>query len=481
MMSGIARNLPLILAAAVVASTISGVESQECARIGRKAIACGARNGFAECCPGAKCSDDEDEKLCVVDKDYDPTADGQEDDLPEVEIAVFPPTPARAPVAVPAMKNTTEQTAATPGKNEPFSSFNGINLLRPATGGIKESGGIHSAIFGSSKRNWNMLLAPSAVEVPVDSFRLKSSPILLERDPMKFTEMPSSAPSSSPSAAPTISHAPSDLPSSSPTDYIWISEPLPAESDMDNGYFDYNPSSPYGPHRWHKVEEQTLEGEYWEEEYSKFIEPDLDKNMCDSNSRRQSPIDVRLDKVDGQCFEYHEIRHTDGAIGIDHPKVDAQILPTKLRIKYPYIVLDEDDLKNAPSWAETKIETDDIDGSKEEVLKDRVKGPSADVPKGWAYQMPVTHVDIKIPSEHYLEGVSFAMFECRQVVEIHIGPTCVLSLVRRSLNHRYHSSYMLTFLLSNLHISSLLTETIPRRVSDLSHQRYRWQAWCSRH
>ena len=111
-MSGIARNLPLILAAAVVASTISGVESQECARIGRKAIACGARNGFDECCPGAKCSDDEDEKLCVVDKDYDPTADGQEDDLPEVEIAVFPPTPARAPVAVPTMKNTTEQTGA---------------------------------------------------------------------------------------------------------------------------------------------------------------------------------------------------------------------------------------------------------------------------------------------------------------------------------------------------------------------------------
>ena len=449
MMSGIARNLPLILAAAVVASTISGVESQECARIGRKAIECGARNGFDECCPGAKCSDDEDEKVCVEDKDYDPTADGHQDDLPEVEIAVFTPTPTRAPVAVPTMemevasselvmdsddgadaqmmKNTTEQTGAT-GNNEPFSSFNNINLLRPATDGIKDSGGIHSAIFGSTKRNWNMLLAPSAVEVPVDSFRLKSSPILLERDPMKFTEMPSSAPSSSPSAAPTISHAPSDLPSSSPTDYLWVSEPLPDENDMDNGYFDYNPSSPYGPHRWHKVEEQTLEGEYWDEEYSKFIEPDLDKNMCGSNSRRQSPIDVRLDKVDGQCFEYHEIRHTDGAISVHDPKVDAQILPTKLRIKYPYIVLDEDDLKNAPSWAETKTETDDIDGTKEEVLKDRVKGPSADVPKGWAYQMPVTHVDIKIPSEHYLEGVSFV--SCLSVINW-LRDTCLVANTKK--------------------------------------------------
>lgn len=161
MMSGIARNLPLILAAAVVASTISGVESQECARIGRKAIECGARNGFDTCCPGAKCSDDEEEKLCVEDKDYDSTADGQEDNMPEVEIAVFTQSPTRAPVALPTMevsssalvmnsddgadaqmmKNATEQEAAT-GNNGPFSSFRNINLLRPATDGIKDSGGI---------------------------------------------------------------------------------------------------------------------------------------------------------------------------------------------------------------------------------------------------------------------------------------------------------------------------------------------------
>ena len=400
-MSGIARNLPLMLAAAVVISAITAVESQECARIGRKALECGSRNGAERCCPGAKCSGDDDEKVCVKDKDYDPTADN--DGLPQVEIAVF--TPTSTPTAG-VVNSVTEQEAE---GNQPFSFGNsGINLLRPATDNIKTSGGVHSAIFGSSQRNWGMLIAPSEIKLPVDIFRLKSSPILLERDPMKFTEVPSSAPSDAPSDVPSASPSdqPSDMPSSTPSDYLWVSEPLPDEDDMDNGYFDYDPSSPFGPNRWHKVDEQTLEGEYWDEEYSKFIEPDLDKNMCGSNSRRQSPIDVRLDRVDGQCFEYHEIRHTDGVISVHDPKVDAQILPTKLRIKYPYIVLDEDDVNNVPSWAETKIETDDIDGTKELVIKDRVKGPSADIPKGWAYQMPVLHVDIKIPSEHYLEGVS---------------------------------------------------------------------------
>ena len=61
-MSGIARNLPLMLAAAVATLLITAVESQECARIDRKALECGSRNGEARCCPGAKCSGDDDKK-----------------------------------------------------------------------------------------------------------------------------------------------------------------------------------------------------------------------------------------------------------------------------------------------------------------------------------------------------------------------------------------------------------------------------------
>ena len=103
-MSGIARNLPLMLAAAVVTLSITGVESQECARIDRKALECGSRNGLERCCPGAKCSDDDDEKRCVKDMDYDPTADN--DGLPQVEIAVFTPSPTEG-----VAKSVTEQEA----------------------------------------------------------------------------------------------------------------------------------------------------------------------------------------------------------------------------------------------------------------------------------------------------------------------------------------------------------------------------------
>ena len=37
-----------------------------------------------------------------------------------------------------------------------------------------------------------------------------------------------------------------------------------------------------------------------------------------------------------------------------------------------------------------------------------VEGPSADVPEGWLFQMPVVHVDVKIPSEHTMEGKRYA-------------------------------------------------------------------------
>ena len=39
---------------------------------------------------------------------------------------------------------------------------------------------------------------------------------------------------------------------------------------------------------------------------------------------------------------------------------------------------------------------------------DKIRGPSADMPKGWGHQLPVTHIDIKIPSEHTMEGRQYA-------------------------------------------------------------------------
>ena len=73
-----------------------------------------------------------------------------------------------------------------------------------------------------------------------------------------------------------------------------------------------------------------------------------------------------------------------GEFDILDDKVDIEILPSKLRVVYPR------------AW--------DYGSSG----NDEIRGPSADMPKGWGHQLPVTHVDIKMPSEHTLEGKRYA-------------------------------------------------------------------------
>jgi len=111
--------------------------------------------------------------------------------------------------------------------------------------------------------------------------------------------------------------------------------------------------------------------------------------MCDYNSKtaRQSPIDVRFEDATSQCFEYHQIRSKPGEWGITHPKVEKQILPNKLRFVY-----------------DRKFEG----GFGDADTNDQVKGASADMPKQWGYQLPVLHVDVKVPSEHWMEGKQYA-------------------------------------------------------------------------
>ena len=85
--------------------------------------------------------------------------------------------------------------------------------------------------------------------------------------------------------------------------------------------------------------------------------------MCNSNSRRQSPIDVSFDKSNGQCFEYHQIRSKPGEYSIEQSIVKKQILPSKLRFTYPR------------NWGDKKADW--------ATTNDAIKGPSADMPKGW--------------------------------------------------------------------------------------------------
>ena len=178
-----------------------------------------------------------------------------------------------------------------------------------------------------------------------------------ERNPFFFTDQPSSKPSVSPTDEPSA--LPSISPSAAPTVQYLVNEQPDKYNDK---YFDYQPEGRRGPDRWDDVDDPP-EGKYWKDEYNKYIAPSLGKSRCDdTKSRRQSPIDVRFDKAKGQCFEYHGVRNKIGMYSIDDPKVETQILPSKLRIRYP------DNFG------------DSFDGATD---NDQVKGPSADIPKGW--------------------------------------------------------------------------------------------------
>eukprot|EP00562_Extubocellulus_spinifer_P020711 CAMPEP_0178614226 /NCGR_PEP_ID=MMETSP0698-20121128/2053_1 /TAXON_ID=265572 /ORGANISM="Extubocellulus spinifer, Strain CCMP396" /LENGTH=1059 /DNA_ID=CAMNT_0020252951 /DNA_START=319 /DNA_END=3499 /DNA_ORIENTATION=- len=186
-----------------------------------------------------------------------------------------------------------------------------------------------------------------------------------------------------------------------------------------------------GPQGWADVvASYTPEAKYWEQ-FSQWIGPSLLKNQCGVSveynhnptnndfagifgavagvvgreiddednaideealtasfetrvvNHQQSPIDIRRSMANELCYEYHQIRHKTGDFDIRGSYVKTQILPNKLRLDYHQ------------DYNENKY-------------SDGVGGPSADMPKGWGHQLPLTHIDVKIPSEHWLEGKQYA-------------------------------------------------------------------------
>jgi hypothetical protein len=181
---------------------------------------------------------------------------------------------------------------------------------------------------------------------------------------------------------------PSPRPTSMTTSFQW--DALPEPSDPDEDYFNYSPKSRsgYGPDSWGSLTDDTREGEYWKD-YQEWIDPDLDNNMCNSGSDRQSPIDLSFDVVNAECLEYHQIKDKSGTVSIDDEyNVRFEILPSKLRINY--------------RWDSAPMSDVDPDADQPYDI------PSADIPKGWGIHLPVVHIDIKIPSEHTMNGKRYA-------------------------------------------------------------------------
>jgi len=156
-----------------------------------------------------------------------------------------------------------------------------------------------------------------------------------------------------------------------------------APEDPDRGYFNFDVSdSNYGPKAWGKVSaKSTDEYNYWKE-YDEYLKPDLTENYCgstDKNKKRASPIDLNEKVINEVCLEYHEIRDKPGYFGLTDSKVDIDILKDRLRIQWP----------RSGWW-------------------DNVRGPNADIPKGWGDHYPVTHAELIMPSAHTLNGKRFA-------------------------------------------------------------------------
>mmetsp|Transcript_17435 Transcript_17435/g.36525 ORF Transcript_17435/g.36525 Transcript_17435/m.36525 type:complete len:544 (-) Transcript_17435:39-1670(-) len=214
-----------------------------------------------------------------------------------------------------------------------------------------------------------------------------SASLFEEVDPFRFTDSPSVAPSLPPSDYPTVlpSISPSDFPSVSPTMSMEPTRPptkqptrspttsptfsVPNEPrNPEEGYFNYDDKSDYGPHQWHKV---VSDGDFWHT----FDLKDSGSNQCDDN-KDQSPIDVCVHPR-GNCKETHEMRPKSGDYRMNGEFMMKQILPNKLRIVM------------APRTGE---EPDP---------------PMVDFSSNGRGITDMTNIDIKIPSEHTVCGRRF--------------------------------------------------------------------------
>ena len=237
------------------------------------------------------------------------------------------------------------------------------------------------------------------------------------------TFFPSDMPSSSPTNAP--SDRPSEVPSPSPT-----LDPYPKITGPDKGergYFNYDQSttSASGPSMWGDV--SLPQSFYWNEFGNQGYGPwkgtlqdvDFNKNECERGEKHQSPIDV-FETVSG-CNETHEIREQNGDFSLSDVLVDKRIDPNKLRLIFP------------------RRPCADVNNTKCQFPHP----PWADFPNGFRGIADATHIDFKIPSEHWLRG---EIFDGElQVYHIHAknGRMVALSTLVRAMEQGHNQHFQL--------------------------------------
>jgi len=242
--------------------------------------------------------------------------------------------------------------------------------------------------------------APSVIPSRPPFMRPTSNPT----GSLEPTQVRSSLSTLDPSEHPTLE--PSFVPSFHPSFDPYPANPTPMNPP--NNYFNYDrrPGAEYGPgnderivtnlnqthdtftyrnNQWGRVQFVGAQDYWWEFSKDGFgpLKGMLSgynpaRNYCNTNNE-QSPIN--LIDTGRECVPYHQIRPRPGDYKLDHVNVSFQILPNKLRVQYP----------RRPCL--TCAEPDP---------------PHADFPDGWGGGADLLHIDIKIPSEHTMEGKQFA-------------------------------------------------------------------------
>jgi len=273
-----------------------------------------------------------------------------------------------------------------------------------------------------------------------------------------LTEEPTFEPTLPPNTStPEPSHHPTSAsPTKPPTPNIWISQPTAEQAAQGivppPGHFTYDPNdAQYGFSAWSnpqysattsvsldgmpisdtgslgRMDPDDLDGleivpdaqaspeyKFWSK-HAWSIDPNKKasfiENACDSTAywgegnewkAEQSPIDVYTQSgdidetgeetgvpgsiVEPRCFEHHEIRIKPGQFPLESSRIQKQITGSQLRLVYP-----------DPQF--------EADGS---TLSPDSKLPLADFPHGWGGNMEALRVDVKIPSEHWLNGKEYA-------------------------------------------------------------------------
>jgi hypothetical protein len=148
---------------------------------------------------------------------------------------------------------------------------------------------------------------PTTLFEEVDPYRVTSEPSSgpSATPSSQPSSSPTTHPSSTPSISPTISSAPTTL---EPTKHPTMQPTFQAATVPRNpkpGYFNYDPSSPYGPRNWGNIEIDQSNPGFFHENFDVAGSSRV-SNDCGSREK-QSPIDV-CTRPRSHCTETHEMR-----------------------------------------------------------------------------------------------------------------------------------------------------------------------------